>query len=85
MARKPVNKALKGYQEEALIQWIVCMQEWNMPLTPKLLEEYANQALQRAGISRQVGKTWAYRFEKQLPEHLKLGPVKQKRKEFKYI
>ncbi|KAJ8165161.1 hypothetical protein LV155_003039 [Aspergillus fumigatus] len=24
-ARKPVNKALKGYQEEALIQWIDCM------------------------------------------------------------
>jgi hypothetical protein len=84
-ARKPVNKALKGYQEEALIQWIVRMQEWNMPLTPKLLEEYANRALQRAGISRQVGKTWAYRFEKRLPEHLKLGPVKQKRKEFKRI
>ncbi|KAF7125886.1 hypothetical protein CNMCM5793_002245 [Aspergillus hiratsukae] len=71
-ARKPVNKALKGYQEEALIQWIVRMRERNMPVTLKLLEEYANQELQRAGIPRQVGKTWAYRFEKRLPKHLKL-------------
>jgi hypothetical protein len=44
-ARKPVNKALEGYQEEALIQWIVWMRDHYMPVTPKLLEEYANQAL----------------------------------------
>ena len=31
---------------------------------PKLLEEYANQALQHAGESRQVSKMWAYYFEK---------------------
>ncbi|GFF90972.1 hypothetical protein IFM53868_06347 [Aspergillus udagawae] len=76
-ARIPANKALKGYQEEALIQWIVHMQDWNMPVTPKMLEEYANQALERAepGSGRRVGKTWAYHFEQRLPEHLKLGPV----------
>ena len=28
---------------------------------------------------------WAYRFEKQLPEHLNLGPAKQKIKESKRI
>jgi hypothetical protein len=84
-ARKPVNKALKGYQEEALIQWIVWMRDHYLPVTPKLLEEYANQALQRAGEDRQVSKVWAYRFEKQLPEHLNLGPIKQKTKESKRI
>ncbi|KAK9564249.1 hypothetical protein V6Z77_010319 [Aspergillus fumigatus] len=85
LANKPVNRALKGYQEEALIQWIVCMRDRNMPVTPKLLEEYANQALRRAGESRQVSKMWAYRFEKRLPEHLNLGPAKQKIKESKRI
>ena len=37
-----------------------------MLVTPKLLEEYINQALERAepGISRRVGKTWVYYFEK---------------------
>jgi hypothetical protein len=86
-ARKPVNKALKGYQEEALIQWIDCMRNWNMLVMPKLLEEYANQALERAepGMSRRVGKTWAYCFEKRLLEHLSLGPVRQKTKESKRI
>ncbi|KAG2019020.1 hypothetical protein GB937_005659 [Aspergillus fischeri] len=73
-ARKPVNKALQGYQEEALIQWIGRMRDWNMPVTPRLLEEYANQALRRAGESRQVSKMWVYRFEERLPEHLKLNP-----------
>jgi hypothetical protein len=34
---------------------------------------------------RQVSKVWAYRFEKQLPEHLNLGPMKQKTKESKRI
>ncbi|GFF55804.1 transposase [Aspergillus udagawae] len=84
-ARKPVNKALQGYQEEALIQWIIWMRDHNLPVTPKLLEEYANQALQRAGEDRQVSKVWAYRFEKRLPEHLNLGPIKQKTKESKRI
>jgi transposase-like protein len=34
---KPVNYALEKYQEEALIQWIVLMKGWNMPVTPGLL------------------------------------------------
>ncbi|KAF7169957.1 hypothetical protein CNMCM5623_002481 [Aspergillus felis] len=84
-ANKPVNRALKGYQEEALIQWIVSMRDRNMPVTPKLLEEYANQTLRRAGESRQVSKMWAYRFKKRLPEHLNLGPVRQNTRESKDI
>jgi hypothetical protein len=65
IARIPTNKALKEYQEEALIQWIVYMRDWNLLVTPKLLEEYANQALERAEprSGRRVSKTWAYRFE----------------------
>ena len=61
------------------------MRERNMPVTPKLLEDFANQALQRAGESRRVSKMWAYRFEKRLPEYLNLGPMKQKTKESKRI
>ncbi|KAK9631694.1 hypothetical protein V6Z94_010194 [Aspergillus fumigatus] len=61
------------------------MQGWNMPVTPSLLEEYANRSLQRAGESRRVSKMWVYRFEKRLPEHLNLGPVMQKTKESKRI
>ena len=84
--RKPVNKALEGYQEEALIRWIVRMRDWNMPVTPRLLQEWANRALARAGkLERQVSEMWAYRFEKRLPGHLKLGSVKQKTKESKRI
>jgi hypothetical protein len=84
-ACQPVNKVLKEYQEEALIQCIAFMRDHYMPVTPKLVEEYANRSLQRAGKSRRVSKMWIYRFEKWLPEHLNLGPAKQKTKESKCI
>jgi hypothetical protein len=85
-ARKPVNKALEGYQEEALIHRITFMCDINMPVTPRLLEEWANQALKRAGKpDQQVSKMWAYHFERRLPRHLNLGLVKQETKESKYI
>jgi transposase-like protein len=74
-ARKPVNKTFKEHQEEALIQWLASMRERNMPVTSKLLEEHANRELQRAGGTKRVSKMWVYRFEKRLPEHLKLAPV----------
>jgi hypothetical protein len=84
-ARKPVNKALKGYQEEALIRWITHMRDLSMPPPPRLIEAWANRALERAGETRHVSKMWAYRFEARLPKHLNLGPVKQKTKESKRI
>jgi hypothetical protein len=40
------------------------MRDSYMPVTPKILEDFVNQALQRVGESRQVGKMWVYRFEK---------------------
>ena len=74
--RKPVNKALEDYQEKALIRWATCMRDWNMPVTPNLLQAWANRALVRAGKDQQVGRMWAYRFIKRLPPGLDLGPVK---------
>jgi hypothetical protein len=44
-ARKPVNKALQGHQEEALIHWIAYNHDINMLVMPRLLEDYVNQAL----------------------------------------
>jgi hypothetical protein len=85
-ARKPVNKMLGEYQEEALVRWVAFMRDINMPVTPKLLESWANRALARAGRPNEhVSKMWAYRFEKRLPKHLNLGPVRQKTKESKRI
>jgi hypothetical protein len=56
---------LKGYQEEALIHWIAFMRDINMPVTPRLLESWANQALIHTGKpDQQVSKMWAYYFEK---------------------
>ncbi|GFF58603.1 hypothetical protein IFM51744_09613 [Aspergillus udagawae] len=54
--RIAANKALKEYQEKALIQWIIFMRDHNMPVTPSHVEVYANQSLQHTGESRQVGK-----------------------------
>jgi hypothetical protein len=84
--RKPVNYTLEGYQEEALIQWIVYMRDCNMSVTPKLLGAWANRALAYAGKPNQrVGANWPYRFIKRLPKGLDLGLVKQKTKESKRI
>ena len=83
--RKPVNKVLDEYQEEALIRWVARMRDWNMPASPRLLEAWANRALERAGKTKRVSKMWAYRFEKRLPPNLNLGPVKQRTKASKRI
>jgi len=61
------------------------MRDWNMPVTPNLLQAWANRALVRAGKDQQVGRMWAYRFIKRLLPGLDLGPVKQKTKESKRI
>lgn len=80
------RNALQPYQEKALITWIQKMVSWNLPPTASIIEEWANQALARAGHpERQVSKMWPYRFEKRIPQHLKLAPVKQKTKEAKRI
>jgi hypothetical protein len=58
-ARKPVNYALEGYQEEALVQWIVHMKDCNMLVTPTLIGAWANLALTRAGKpDQQVSSRW---------------------------
>jgi hypothetical protein len=61
------------------------MRDHYMLVTPRLVEEYVNQSLQRTGESRQVSKMWIYYFKKWLPEHLNLGLAKQKTKESKCI
>jgi hypothetical protein len=38
-AQQPVNKALKVYQEKALKLFVVRMCDWNMPVTPGILQE----------------------------------------------
>ena len=84
--RKPVNKVLEPYQEEALIHWLGRMRDFNMSAPPGLLEAWANRALARAGKPDQkVSKMWAYRFMQRLPKDLKLGPVKRRTKGSKRI
>ena len=85
-ARKPVNKVLDCAQEEALTRWIVQLNNWNMPPTPRLIEAWANRSLTRAGKPEQkVSKMWVYRFIKRLLADLSLGLVKQRTKESKRI
>ena len=37
-AKQPVNKVLDSAQEEALTRWICQLNDWDMPLTPRLIE-----------------------------------------------
>ena len=79
--RSPPLPGIRG----SLMQWIVHMQEYSMPVAPRLIGDWANWAPIHAGRpDQQVGANWAYRFRKQLPG-LNLGPVKQKTKESKRI
>ncbi|KAJ5674314.1 uncharacterized protein N7477_004248 [Penicillium maclennaniae] len=84
-AQKPVNKVLQEDQEGALTQWLCNMRDRYLPVTPALLEQMANLALERAGLSRQSGKMWVYRFIKRIPADLQLAPLKQRTKEHKRI
>jgi hypothetical protein len=77
---------LRVHQGKALINWTEKMQSWNLPPTAAIIQAWANRALARSGQpGKQVGKMWAYRFIKRLPDHLNLAPVKQKTKESKRI
>jgi hypothetical protein len=85
-SQKPTNYALSKFQEEALTRWIIQMNDLNMPVTPNLLKDWADQALRRTNPEALgVGKNWPYRFMKRLPKELNLRPVKQKVKEDKRI
>lgn len=84
-ARKPVNKALEGYQEEALIRWVTSMRDRYMPVPPLIIQAWADRALARAGKAERVSKMWVYRFIKRLPKGLELRPVKQRTKESRRI
>jgi hypothetical protein len=83
MPRKLRKTKQELIEQEGRVECVI--RDINMPVMPRLLEDYANQVLQRAGIPRRVSKIWAYRFEKRLPENLNLGPVKQNTKESKRI
>jgi hypothetical protein len=62
------------------------MNDLNMPVTPNLLKDWADQALRRTNPEALgVGKNWPYRFMKRLPKELNLRRVKQKVKEDKRI
>lgn len=81
----PHNKTLKRYQEDALTHWISNMRDLHIPVTHRMVEEFANRALSRAGSDRRVSKMWPYRFTKSLPPHLQLKPMKQKTKDKKRL
>ncbi|KAJ5573345.1 hypothetical protein N7450_010329 [Penicillium hetheringtonii] len=65
--RKASNIALNPYQEKALVYWIDRMQRNSMPITPVVLQDWANNVLTHAGSERKI--------------ELKLQSVIQKSKE----
>ena len=81
--RAIITKSLDEAQEQAIIQWIISLDNTNASPTPKMVEQCANQMLSKSG--KVVSKTWVYYFIKCLPPHLNLQPVKQKPKESKRI
>jgi hypothetical protein len=61
------------------------MRDIHLPVTITMLEEWGNLTVQRVDPEKRVSRSWAYRFAKQLPPELKLGPVIQKTKEKKRL
>ncbi|KAJ5742297.1 transcriptional regulator family: Centromere protein B DNA-binding region [Penicillium manginii] len=84
--RNPTNMALTKAQDRALQDWVDYMQRHYMPLTPAMVEAYANRLITCAKKPRSpVSHMWAYRFIERLPPHKKLAPVRQKVKDVKRI
>lgn len=86
--KTPVNKMLDDAQEGAIIRWIRQLDSLYSPPTPKMIEDCANQILQRNvgsdELPRQVSKSWVYRFIDRLPADLNLTkqrPIDKKRLE----
>lgn len=71
------NRLLKPYQEEALMTVVTEMRDMNVPIPHAMVTELANDALQREGLDYQVGRNWAYEFEKRRQKHLESAPKTQ--------
>lgn len=85
-SKKRIRRTLNDTQEEVLVNWIVKMNDLNMPPTPKVIEKWANLLLASGGtLNKPVGKMWVYRFINRLPANLQLDPMYQRTKESKRI
>ena len=85
-SKKRIRRTLDDTQEEVLVNWIVKMNDLNMPPTPKVIEKWANLLLASGGtLNKPVGKMWVYRFINRLPANLQLDPMYQRTKESKRI
>lgn len=81
---RPIStKTLNNVQEKALIRWIRQLDNLYRPPTAGMIEQSANQILQRNTIDgppRTVDKNWVYRFIKRLPSEFQLIQQKPKDK-----
>ena len=75
---KLANRILQPAQEKELLSLIADSRDLNLTVTPFMLNDWANDALIRAGSDRRVGTMWAYQFIKRLPNDLQ---VIQKRRD----
>ncbi|KAJ5326856.1 uncharacterized protein MYU51_001553 [Penicillium brevicompactum] len=75
---KLANRILQPAQEKEVLSRIADSRDRNLTVTPFMLNDWANDALIRAGSDRRVGTMWAYRFIKRLPKDLQ---VIQKRRD----
>ncbi|KAJ5341203.1 hypothetical protein N7541_010327 [Penicillium brevicompactum] len=75
---KLANRILQPAQEKEVLSRIADSRDRNLTVTPFMLNDWANDALIRAGSDRRVGTMWAYRFIKRLPKGLQ---VIQKRRD----
>lgn len=71
---KLANRLLQPHQEEEVLSRVSDMRALNIPITQTMVKDWANDALARSGSDRKVGKMWADRFERRLPEHLHFIP-----------
>ena len=77
-------KTLDNSQEKTLIRWIRQLNNLYCPPTAGIIEQSANQILQRNTTDRlscTVDKNWVYRFIKRLPEKFKLVQQRPKDKD----
>ncbi|KAJ9482817.1 hypothetical protein VN97_g10602 [Penicillium thymicola] len=82
--RCATNSILNSDQEQALISWIIILDDACSPPTAKMIEGCANSMILREDASRSpVDKNWVYRFLKRIPPLHNLHFIKQKPKEKK--
>lgn len=62
------QQVLSDHEEQTIVDWCACMDDWGFPLRLALVHEMAAYLVQKRNLGRKLGKRWLTRFLDRHPE-----------------